>query len=139
MFKRMTTPFTRTALASTMILALALGPAAGARAGTAAKAPAESAISITIDDSPEGERISFSAPGAPLDRVLGAIAEKAGFKLAIKGDLSQQPHAGRLSAVPLPRALRRLAGDTTMIVFFEPASGGGWRVAEVRLYARSGQ
>ena len=31
MFKRMTTPFSRTALASTMVLALALGSATGGR------------------------------------------------------------------------------------------------------------
>ena len=139
MFKRMTTSFTRTALASTMVLALALGSATGAQAGTATKTPAESAIAVTIDvtidDGPEGARVTFSAPGATLDRVLGAIAEEAGFKLTIRGDLSRQPHAGRMSAVPLDRALRRLVGDTSMIVFFEPASDGGRRVAEVRLYA----
>jgi len=139
MFKRMTTRFTKTALASTMVLALALGSATGARAGTAAKAPAESTIAVTIDDDPEGARVTFSAPGATLDRVLGAIAEEAGFKLAIEGDLSGQPYATRMSAVPLDRALRRLVGDTSMIVFFEPASDGGRRVAEVRLFARSDQ
>ena len=141
MFKRMTTPVTRTALASTMVLALAVGSAAGASAGTAAKAPAESdvTIDVTIDDGPEGARVSFSAPGATLDRVLGAIAQEAGFRLVIEGDLSRQPHAGRMSAVPLDRALRRLVGDTSMIVLFEPAGGGGRRVAEVRLYARPRQ
>ena len=139
MFKPMTTPLTRTALATTIVLALSLGSAAGARAGTAATAPAESAIDVTIDDGPGCERVTFSAPDATLDRLLGAIAEEAGFKLAIEGDLSGQPYATRMSAVPLDRALRRLVGDTSMIVFFEPASGGGRRVAEVRLYARPGQ
>ncbi len=133
MFKRMTTSFVR------MALALALGSATGAQAGTATKAPAESAIAVTIDvtihDGPEGERVTFSAPDATLDRLLGAIAEEAGFKLVIEGNLSGQPYATRMSAVPLDRALRRLVGDTSMIVFFEPASGGGRRVAEVRLYA----
>ena len=139
MFEHPTIPFTPTALALTMALALVVGSNSGAQAGTATQAPAENAIAVTIDDGTEGARVTFSAPGATLDRLLGAIAEEAGFKLAIEGDLSGQPYATRMSAVPLDRALRRLVGDTSMIVLFEPASDGGRRVAEVRLFARSDQ
>ena len=41
-----------------------------------------------------------------------------------------------MANVPLDRAIRRLAGDTSMVMIFDPDSSGGRRVAEVRLYAR---
>ncbi len=65
-----------------------------------------------------------------------ALAEAAGFKLAIRGDLTQPVYATRMANVPLDRAIRRLAGDTSMVMIFDPESSGGQRVAEVRLYAR---
>ena len=136
MFKRMTTPFNRTALASSMVLALTLAAAAGAKAGTTAEASAERAIDVTIEAGPEGDRVTYSAPGARLDQILRALAEAAGFKLAIRGDLSRPAQATRMSTVPLDRAIRRLAGNTSMVMIFDPESSGSRRVAEVRLYAR---
>ena len=106
-----------------------------AHAGTTLAA-AKSAIAVTIEAGPEGARVSYSAPGARLDRILGAIAEAAGFRLAIRGDLSRPAQATRISTVPLDRAIRRLAGNTSMVMIFDPESSGGRRVAEVRLYAR---
>jgi hypothetical protein len=41
-----------------------------------------------------------------------------------------------MANVPLDRAIRRLAGDTSMVMIFDPEISGGRRVAEVRLYAR---
>ena len=63
-------------------MVLTLATATGFKAGTAAKAPAERAIAVTIEAGPEGDRVTYSAPGARLDRILGAIAEAAGFRLA---------------------------------------------------------
>ena len=136
MFKRPTIPFTQTALAITMILALTLPLATGAKAAPAAEAPSESAIAVTIDPGPEGDRVTYSAPGARLDRILGAIAEAAGFSLAIRGDLSRPAYATRMANVPLHRALRRLVGNTSMVMILDAQSSGGRRVAEVRLYAK---
>jgi hypothetical protein len=140
MFKHPMIPVTQTALAVATVLALNSGTNTTALAGTAAKAPAESPIAapieVSIEAGSEGDRVTYSAPGARLDRILGAIAEAAGFKLAIRGDLSRPAQAIRMSTVPLDRAIRRLAGNTSMVMIFDPENSGGRRVAEVRLYAR---
>ena len=124
---------TAKALLLTMSLTLAAATAAQAGATLAAANPA---IAVTIEAGPEGDRVTYSAPGARLDRILRALAEAAGFKLAIRGDLSRPAQATRMSSVPLDRAIRRLAGNTSMVMIFDPESSGAQRVAEVRLCAR---
>lgn len=124
MFKCSKTILTQAAPAPALILALilALGPINSARAG---------AISVTIEAGSGGERVSYTAPGARLDQVLRAFADKAGFSLAISGDLSRPAHTATMRNVPLARAIRRLVGKTAMVMVFDRQ-----KVAEVQLYPR---
>ncbi len=107
--------------------------AAGAAPGFATGAASNGAISVTIDDG----RLTLSAPGARLDRVLLTIGAEAGFKVIIKGDLGTLSPYTTMTRVPLARALRRLFVGTSMVIVYEPLrDGGAERIAEVRFYAR---
>ena len=105
-----------------LVLILALAPVNSARAGN---------ISVTIEAGPGGERVSYTAPGARLDQVLRAFAAKAGFNLAMNGDLSRPAHTAKMQNVPLAHAIRRLVGKTSMVMVFNRQ-----KVAEVQLYTR---
>ena len=110
------------------------GFATGAVTGAATGAARKGVISVTIDDG----RLTLSAPGARLDRVLLTIGAEAGFKVIIKGDLSTPSPYGTMTHVPLERALRRLFVGTSMVILYEPPrDDGAERIAEVRFYARS--
>ncbi len=106
--------------------------APGFATGTATGAARKGAISVTIDDG----RLTLSAPGARLDRVLLTIGAEAGFKVIIKGDLGTLSPYTTMTRVPLARALRRLFVGTSMIILYEPPrDDGAERIAEVRFYA----
>ena len=111
----------------------ATGVTTGFATGAATGAASNGAISVTIDDG----RLTLSAPGARLNRVLRRIGAEAGFKVIIKGDLDTTPSPyTAMTRVPLERALRRLVGGTSMVIVYEPPRDGGTeRIAEVRLYA----
>ena len=108
------------------------GFATGAATGATTGATRKGAITVTIDDG----RLTLSAPGASLDRVLRSIGAEAGFKVIIKGDLRTASPYTTMTRVPLARALRRLFVGTSMVILYEPPrDDGAERIAEVRFYA----
>ena len=119
--------------------AAATAATTGAASGAAKWAARKGAISVTIDDG----RLTLSAPGARLDRVLRRIAAEAGFKVFIRGDLGAPSPYTAMNRVPLERALWRLFGGsasdivTSMVILYEPPRDGvANRIAEVRVHAR---
>ncbi len=107
--------------------------------GTVNRTVNNDGISVTIDDG----RLTLSATGARLDRVLRRIGDAAGFKVVIRGDLGPRSPYITMNRVPLERALWRLFGGSTsetitsMVILYEPpGDGGAERIAEVRVHAR---
>lgn len=74
----------------------------------------------------------------PLDRVLTAVAERAGFTVELNGDLTQTV-SHRFEGVPLGDALDELTSKQIAVTEFAapPCEGGARPVETLRVYANS--
>ena len=77
--------------------------------------------------------VTVIARSAPLEEVLRAIGEKAGFTVIIKGNLNA-PVTRSLSDVPLEKAIRRLVGKITWFMIYRPSDSERQASAPLRLH-----
>ncbi len=115
---------------------IGLVTAAGLTLSAQAELGAQPPIAVTIDNG----RLTLSAPGAALDRLLRAIGAEAGFRVIIKGNLAAPSHYTAMNGVPLERAIQRLLGGNSMVMIYEPDvdESGRRRIGEVRVYGPKG-
>ncbi|MDA2932405.1 S8 family serine peptidase [Nitrospinae bacterium AH-259-F20] len=80
--------------------------------------------------------LTLAVRNAPLADVLRAIADQAGFKVIVNSDLST-PVTDSFAGVPVDKAVRRLVGNTSMVMIYAPPRGeaGPMHLVEVRLYS----
>jgi hypothetical protein len=78
----------------------------------------------TIEVSLRDGLMSVTLREAPLDAVLRAIGEEAGFRVVVKGGLDN-PVTWSFTNVPLDKALRRLLQNTNSVLIHGPARDGG--------------
>lgn len=99
-----------------------------------AESPLSAPYSYQIDI--EEGRLTLKASGTPLDVLLKAIAEKAGFTMTLRGDLST-PISLSFSGLRVEQAIRRLTGDLGLVMIFDRDrdSDAPKRLIEVRVYA----
>ena len=90
-----------------------------------------SAVHVTVD----GGLLTVDARNAPLADVLRAIAERAGFWLTLRGDLSRAV-TWSFTGVPLDQSIRWLAGDNGLVMIYAPTGGeaGERLLRDVRVY-----
>ncbi len=106
--------------------------------GALAKAAEEVAAS-EIEVAIEQGLVTLVARNVPLADVFRVIGDEAGFKVIVRGDLTT-PITRSFAGVPLEKAIRRLVGDTTMVMIYAPSRGGAGPgpLAELRLYSARG-
>ena len=112
--RRATTPAAVRLLPRALLLGLALAllddPGAAAQTGTAS-------LDVQVADG----RLSVDLDAGPLNEVLTAIADQTGAELVIRGDLGEvRPQA--FQNEPLARGMRRLIGQNSMVMKFDPAA-----------------
>ena len=83
-------------------------------------------------------RLSVSIATMPADQLLQQIAEIAGIRFRIRGEVGEV-RAQAFTDLPLDEAILRLFRSTErgLAVFYQTLPGDGERVAEVRLSARA--
>lgn len=108
-------------------------PTAAAALDRAADASAARPV-IAVDV--RGGAVTLLAENAPLVEVLTRIGQEAGFRVVVTGDL-ERATTQSFQNVPVPAALKRLAGDLSYLMIFEDrAAGAGAPVLrEIKLYA----
>lgn len=79
--------------------------------------------SSRVDVSVERGRLTVEARNVPLAKVLKAIAERADFRMRIKGDLNV-PVTVNLTDVPLVAGIRRVVGRNSLIMTHGPDRAG---------------
>jgi hypothetical protein len=85
--------------------------------GPAAAQTGSTALDVQVADG----RLSVDLDAVPLDEVLTAIADQTGAELVIRGDLGEvRPQAFRNE--PLARGMRRLIGQNSMVMKFDPVT-----------------
>ncbi|MFQ5773597.1 MAG: HEAT repeat domain-containing protein [Kiloniellaceae bacterium] len=94
---------------------------------------AEDSAAKSLEVSVHEGLVSLDARNVPLEDVLRAIAEQAGFRLVLKGDLST-PVTWSFKDVPVDRGVARLLGTASSLALYAPAPDGrGSVLAEVRV------
>ncbi len=117
-------------LAGLFLMLAALGIGVHGRPVLAAAAHQE-ANPVEIDVTVEDGVLAVNVSNARLEDVLRAIAERAGLRLRLAGDLGRPITAW--FTLRLEEGLRRLVGDNSLIMIYEPARGqaGQLMLAEI--------
>ena len=109
-------PFCRTILlAGILLIAPATAPQSGGALAAAEKQ--RTSIHVTIAQG----LLTVDLRDAPLADVLQAIAEKASFRLTLRGDLST-PVTWSFTGVPLAKGIERLVGDNSLMMIHVPTN-----------------
>ncbi len=98
-----------------------------------AAAAQQEASPVAIDVTVEDEVLAVNVRNVPLEDVLRAIAERAGLRLRLVGDLGSPITAW--FAVRLEEGLRHLVGNNGLIMIYEPAhdQAGQLMLTEIRV------
>ena len=89
------------------------------RGEQAAGASAVKALEVVVD----GNRVSVRAEGAPLGKILLAIASRTGMVVHLRGDTASRPIHLQFANLRLDVALRRLlAGTSYSLVYSQPGN-----------------
>ncbi len=102
-------------LAGILLIAPATAPQSGG--ALAATEKQRTSIHVTIAQG----LLTVDLRDAPLADVLQAIAEKASFRLTLRGDLST-PVTWSFTGVPLAKGIKRLVGDNSLVMIHAPAN-----------------
>lgn len=114
-------------VAFALSLAILAGGTTGIRSAEAAAAAAQDSLEIGY----AGGLLTVRAADVPLSRVLSEIAEAAGFRLVLEGDLDR-PVTRRLAKVSLDRGLERLLDGISYMRTYD-SLGGRSVLAELRV------
>ena len=114
-------------VAFALSLAILAGGTTGIRSAEAAAAVAQDSLEIGY----AGGLLTVRAADVPLSRVLSEIAEAAGFRLVLEGDLDR-PVTRRLAKVSLDRGLERLLDGISYMRTYD-SLGGRSVLAELRV------
>lgn len=114
-------------VAFALSLAILTGGTTGIRSAEAAAAVAQDGLEVDY----AGGLLTVRAADVPLSRVLSEIAEAAGFRLVLEGDLDR-PVTRRLAKVSLDRGLERLLDGISYMRTYD-SLGGRSVLAELRV------
>ena len=110
-------------------------PGTGIQGGLIAAAAArQEADPVEIGVTVEGELLTIRVQDARLDDVLRAIAEQAGLRLKLTGDLGRPTTAW--FEIRLEDGLRHLVGDNGLILIYEPSRGHSGRHVLTEIWVR---
>ena len=125
----------RQACGSVIVLtAIALAAGVPGALAESAKPGSEREAAEMLKVTLEEGRLSVEAKDASLRELLSAVADKAGFKLSMAGELDR-PVSWRFSDVPLDAAVRRMLRNVSSVMLYGPSDEPGIeRLAEVRTF-----
>jgi hypothetical protein len=118
-----------------VLLALFLAGVSSRQLVLADEASAQPHVSVVFLDG----RITVRALDAPLSQVLEEIGRQSGIVVRFNGDLNRQVNL-TMVGTPVPEAIRRLTGETALVMIHgpSPALGGVPPVREIWAYTGSG-